>query len=994
MPRPVKKRRVALPEKIGKIRQHLTDNYSIFPDDLNDLKNGHMLLLTIANDRSIEKTLKVVAEKVPCKITPAQLRSLLNRTKKFQVGVNDAAMEKYSSLCCESYTLFHPIQEDQQPDPEEPPPGHSDNSAQLELDHSHPDPEPGLADLEEPQPGPSDSLEQSERALTMDPETPLPGGPNHSKSNTPRSSVRSSRRQLYNLTPRKLKMKKRLEFVSQTNIAMKERHTNTVKKLRSQINTQKLNRMKYLNQDISRKKTALLKKGEQIHILRKKLAQPQDENGEELATTRKKLKAMSKKCKRLTKEKANSSVSLSCNYIAMSQFIELQEKLRKKDETVGGLEDKILTLEDAIKSLKEESSMEKEGKTYSMDMRFHVYDLLVNNVPTKNIPILIEKFTKRLGITVEKVPHRSTVELMARELGIVSDFQAAEMLMKEENLTLGFDATTQEGVHVNSVHVTSQEECHVIDLDQLPGGTAEDYEMHIVESIDRVAEVYCAFYTTDFDSNRSKIISHIRNTMTDRAAVNHATIVCLENTWGIHLNELNCHLHPLDTIASSSRSALKEAEPRVLIKKLFGTECMAVQLVLSINKFRFKDGRGDPKGFTTALLDAGLPKGLIPRYRGTRLHILFLTCGKLVEHEDFFQKFFKEGTVSCGGLQASILHDFLYPVAKVEIQILGLIGKILSGPWMRRFYTSTTTQISHVDGISVVKQVLARVKACCSSPQETLTMKTDFFGDELTPDNRLMKLQQKPIDEDLFMAMMKNCLTAIVTVLEKQYRRYFDLDVTNELRKETESARCHNIDAEQVMGMFSAAKANAPNATLCYISSRLRAQKNRVVDYLDSLEPAKREKLMKLAITLGRKVRQRKRKKCIEIRQEISRRVVAKKQQQVTYQRNKLEARLKQTGVDLATEFPVMEVNTRQQVQGILDGKIVGHRICHIWYDQENQEKTVYFGKIEKVLKRGGGVYVVGYWGEGETYEDDAVDYDMKKCALAADLMCGDLTLS
>jgi hypothetical protein len=48
-----------------------------------------------------------------------------------------------------------------------------------------------------------------------------------------------------------------------------------------------------------------------------------------------------------------------------------------------------------------------------------------------------------------------------------------------------------------------------------------------------------------------------------------------------------------------------------------------------------------------------------------------------VEHEDFFQNFFKEGTVSCGGLQASILHDFLSPVAKVEVQILGLIGKIL-----------------------------------------------------------------------------------------------------------------------------------------------------------------------------------------------------------------------------------------------------------------------------------------------------------------------------
>jgi hypothetical protein len=61
--------------------------------------------------------------------------------------------------------------------------------------------------------------------------------------------------------------------------------------------------MKYLNQDISRKKAALLKKGEQIHIVRKKLAQPQDENGEEHATTRKKFKAMSKKCKRLTKDR-------------------------------------------------------------------------------------------------------------------------------------------------------------------------------------------------------------------------------------------------------------------------------------------------------------------------------------------------------------------------------------------------------------------------------------------------------------------------------------------------------------------------------------------------------------------------------------------------------------------------------------------------------------------------------------------------------------------
>ena len=36
----------------------------------------------------------------------------------------------------------------------------------------------------------------------------------------------------------------------------------------------------------------------------------------------------------------------------------------------------------------------------------------------------------------------------------------------------------------------------------------------------------------------------------------------------------------------------------------------------------------------------------------------------------------------------------------------------------------------------------------------------------------------------------------------------------------------------------------------------------------------------------------------------------------------------------------------------------------------------------------------MGYWSEKETYQDDAVDYDISKYALAADLLCGDLTVS
>ena len=63
-------------------------------------------------------------------------------------------------------------------------------------------------------------------------------------------------------------------------------------------------------------------------------------------------------------------------------------------------------------------------------------------------------------------------------------------------------------------------------------------------------------------------------------------------------------------------------------------------------------------------------------------------------------------------------------------------------------------------------------------------------------------------------------------------------------------------------------------------------------------------------------------------------------------------------------------------------------------YDDDAQPKTVYNCKVEKLLKKAGGTYVVGYWSEEETYQDDAVDYDISKYALAADLVCEGFTVS
>ena len=78
-------------------------------------------------------------------------------------------------------------------------------------------------------------------------------------------------------------------------------------------------------------------------------------------------------------------------------------------------------------------------------MRMSVYNNIINNVSINNIPGLIKITCELLGIKIHQLPCRNTVEIMTRELGVISDYFLAELLMNGSNITIGLDATTQEG---------------------------------------------------------------------------------------------------------------------------------------------------------------------------------------------------------------------------------------------------------------------------------------------------------------------------------------------------------------------------------------------------------------------------------------------------------------------------------------------------------------------------------------------------------------------
>ena len=159
------------------------------------------------------------------------------------------------------------------------------------------------------------------------------------------------------------------------------------------------------------------------------------------------------------------------------------------------------------------------------------------------------------------------------------------------------------------------------------------------------------------------------------------------------------------------------------------------------------------------------------------------------------------------------------------------------------------------------------------------------------------KSKNSPSGENCFEGVMKVCLQAVVTVLERQYAKYFVSDLSAKLQAETESARLHNIDAEEIIGMFGSLQKRAPNATtgICYLSSKFRAHKNRSVDYLDKMDVERREALLKKAVHIGQKQRTKRMVKQRELCDELIRREEVKHQAIDMTERNGLEKRLKKT---------------------------------------------------------------------------------------------------
>jgi len=122
-----------------------------------------------------------------------------------------------------------------------------------------------------------------------------------------------------------------------------------------------------------------------------------------------------KKHRRLKQSYKNRRLTTISKKLHENDRTGLSNLLTEKDDEIRYLENETLCLKESITNEASvvEKKTKKDEKTCSLDMRQMVYDSIINQVPTKNIPVLIRSFAMRFGVKISDVHHRNTVEQMA-----------------------------------------------------------------------------------------------------------------------------------------------------------------------------------------------------------------------------------------------------------------------------------------------------------------------------------------------------------------------------------------------------------------------------------------------------------------------------------------------------------------------------------------------------------------------------------------------------
>ncbi|GFR59865.1 DNA-(apurinic or apyrimidinic site) lyase [Elysia marginata] len=498
-----------------------------------------------------------------------------------------------------------------------------------------------------------------------------------------------------------------------------------------------------------------------------------------------------------------------------------------------------------------------KGKMYSSLVRQCIYQQLLCDVPITNCGTLLKNFVAMLlEQNVERVPCAATCSQMAYELGVLSTLQLTEFMLSQKDLCLSWDATSLdlEGEHVNEIHVTANKvECLILDIKHLPGGKSSDYASHIMSALTEAASSYANYKGCRQEEVFHKIRTSISATLTDRAVVNACVTRQLRDELESELIQLNCNVHPLDSVAREVRKMLCQLDRQHDITgHCYGSDGTAANLINAVSVLR------------------------------NRLHVMFHLAGTLVRHYAILLVFTEDQCTGGGLLRASVMKDLRNERIMMQVWALGICGKVFSGPWMTQFYSS---RMSNLEMGPLIQQCVESLQLWLKNPNLLLQPTVDAFGKYLDPeeDPVLAALMEFSHNDNFQVECLREILKGTLAVLNRQLQQFLTGEFVNpapEILAKTAGAPSHNMCSERNLGCYDRLWRRAPNATVGFLTGKVKCKMNKTLEWLRSKDKADQEKLIGFAVNEAREERVRTftDKKTLEIE-------ISERKQQVALQR-------------------------------------------------------------------------------------------------------------
>ena len=623
---------------------------------------------------------------------------------------------------------------------------------------------------------------------------------------------------------------------------------------------------------------------------------------------------------------------------------EVQKKLQEVKVTNSAsesLKSKVLFLENQNQELLEqidELMQAKEvltfqGGRYTNVVREVYATLLSLNVGVKNVENVVRVVLNKLSdVNIGRLPKRSDSELMLVEAKALAQIQSAEAILSSENCTLHTDGTKRGGKEFGGLQIGTEKGQFSLGLTEIARGDTNSFMKMLRDVFTDVSKLVDK---ENVDSKVAEIVSKIKNMMTDRHIVNDSIKNSLES-WKneclpliiqnfnefpdavkaklIEINHFKCNLHVLVNLATQAETALKEWEKSVTMSDEMDPNphtCMSFSTPdfirattkLCVPGADQKSGYGLLfKSYLDSLDD---PVELqLSTFHGHRINILFSMAASVYFHindiRDFCKTYFNEKS---NLLVASIS---FYTSSNVHIagcRALGIIDKLLTGPLWRHIENS-----EHILDLNDIWFVFLRNLERFSQDASELISGNPIFPD-FTIKDKIYDMLFKPFSEEVDLLTLEALQILCTNFLIIIHRQLGDnlpggkfskegAENYDELKQQSMKVSNTNIISERDFANLDRLQREKPNANVIALEGMILFTNNKTLNWLETLETSKKEKVFDTARKCAPKMVEDYRKRKSELKT-LHIEMLRKKKEEIINQEKKKNAEIVKLGQDI-----------------------------------------------------------------------------------------------